>query len=52
MTYANYQGSKKQYPGSEILIYLDVCGNEKLMLSKQPTQTEGAVTKINMNLEA
>lgn len=47
MTYANYQGSQKQYPGrSEILIYLDMCGNEKRMLNKQSTQTEGAVIRI------
>ena len=32
-------------------IYLNVCGNEKRMLNKQPTQTEGVVIKTDVNLE-
>ena len=50
--HANCHGYKKQHPGrSEILIYLNVCGNEKRMLNKQPTQTEGVVIKTDVNLE-
>lgn len=48
MTYANYQGSKKHIPVDFIylVIYLDVCGDEKHMLNKQPTSTECVVIKI------